>query len=65
MTLLKYLQKEGPLREYNVLLKKETEQPNERVWQVLMTARKKCNVAQRSYADHTTNIGSTPSRNGC
>ena len=41
MAVLKYLQKEGPEHESSALSKKETEQMNERVRQVLMTAGKR------------------------
>ena len=41
MALLKYLRKEGPECESSALSKKETEQMNERVRQVLMTAGKR------------------------
>ena len=53
MALLEYLQKEGPVCERGALLKKETEQVNERVRQVLMTAGKKCSAYRGSYADYT------------
>ena len=54
MALLKYLRKEGPVRECSALSKKETEQLNERMRQVLMTAGKKRSAVQGSYADHTS-----------
>ena len=41
------------MREYSTLSKKETEQVNKRVRQVLMTAGKKFSASRGSYADHT------------
>ena len=45
MALLKYSRKEGPICKCSTLSKKETEQVNEHVRQVLMTAGKKHSAA--------------------
>ena len=70
MALLKYLylRKEGPMRECSALSKRETEQVNERMKQVLVTAGKKHSPTRGSYADYTpedrAKIGKYATENG-
>ena len=70
MALLKYLylRKERPVRECSALSKRETEQVNERVKQVLVTAGKKRSPTRGSYADYTpedrAKIGKYAAKNG-
>ena len=70
MALLKYLylRKEEPVRECSARSKRETEQVNERVKQVLVTAGKKRSPTRGSYADYTpehrAKIGKYAAENG-
>ena len=56
MALFEVSMKGRTLGECSIVSKDETEQVNERVRQVLMTAGKKRSAAQGSYTDHTPNI---------
>ena len=72
MALLKYLRKEGPVHECGALSKKETEQVNERVRQVLAPDEnakgKKRSATRGHYADYIpeyrAKIGKYAAENG-